>query len=57
MVLRFRKQLFKLDPHCNSTVIVSLSNIGHFSRLVTLATQILCGQPKIAIKEKFTNSG
>lgn len=57
MELKFRKQLYNLETLCRSIVILSHYSIGHSFSLVVLVTQILYGQLKIAIKQKFINSG
>lgn len=57
MELKFRKQLYNPETLCHSIVIISHNSIGHFFSLVVLVTQILYGQLKIAIKQRFINSG
>jgi len=57
MELKFKKQLYSLETLCPSIVIISHYSIRHFFSLVVLVTQILYGQLKSAIKQKFINSG
>lgn len=57
MELKFRTQLCSLETLCHSIVIISHYSIGHFFSLLALVTQILYGQLKTAIKQKFINSG
>ena len=57
MEQKFRKQPYNLETLCHSIVIISHNSIGHFFSLVVLVTQILYGQLKIVIKQKFINSG